>query len=59
MLNLSLLSHENERLHKEYLAINRIKADTKYFLQYAKKYCSTKTKVGPLINAHGDFCSKP
>ena len=23
-------SHENGRLHKEYLAINRIKADTKY-----------------------------
>ena len=40
--SLIIKSHENEHLHKEYLAINHIKADPKYFFQYAKKFSSTQ-----------------
>ena len=48
-----LKSHNDERLHDENKALDRIKSDPNYFFKYAKKFSKTATEVGPLLNANG------
>ena len=48
-----LKSHNDEILHDENKALDRIKSDPNYFFKYAKKFSKTATEVGPLLNADG------
>ena len=48
-----LKSRNNEILHDENKALDRIKSDPSYFSKYAKKFSKTATEVGPLLNANG------
>ena len=48
-----LKCHNDERLHDENKALDRIKSDPNYFFKYAKKFSKTATEVGPLLNANG------
>ena len=48
-----LKSHNDERLHDENKALDRIKSDPNYFFKYAKQFSKTATEVGPLLNANG------
>ena len=48
-----LKSHNDERLHDENKALDRIKSDPNYYFKYAKKFSKTATEVGPLLNANG------
>ena len=48
-----LKSRNNEILHDENKALDRIKSDPSYFSKYAKKFSKTATEVGPILNANG------
>ena len=38
-----------EKIHKEHVAVSKIKVDLKYFFRYAKRYSNCKQEVGPLL----------
>ena len=52
---LLMISHQQSRDDEEQHAVDSIKRNNKYFYTYAKKYSSTKTGIGPLINSSGDI----
>ena len=43
-------SHQVGMQRREQLAIKSIKTNPKYFFSYAKKFSTTRTKIGPLLN---------
>lgn len=50
-------SYSSRRIEKERSAIQRMKKDTAYFFNYAKKFAKTKSEVGPFIDDRGDLVS--
>ena len=40
-------SHLKEKIHKEHVAVSKIKVDPKHFFRYAKRYSIFKQEVGP------------
>lgn len=50
-----LKSHNDERMHEELRAVNRIKSDSNYFFKYAKKFSNSRPGIGPLMNNDGDL----
>ena len=44
------ISHLEERIHEEHVAVSKFKIDPKHFFIYAKRYSICKQEVGPLLN---------
>ena len=48
------ISHLKEKIHKEHVAVSKIKVDPKHFFWYAKRYSICKREVGSLLNTLTD-----
>jgi hypothetical protein len=53
--NKIIKSHEEERKHDEYKAIENIKTNSKYFFTFAAKFSTSKTKIGPFVQENGEI----
>ena len=52
-------SYRNEKSEMEHKAVNAIKKNSKYFFSYAKKFCSLRTGIGPLLDSAKTLISCP
>ena len=46
-------SYRTQKKYDERRAVDAIKANSKYFFDYAKKHTKVKTKIRPLKDNHG------
>ena len=52
-------SYRTQKKYDERRAVDAIKANSKYFFDYAKKHTKVKTKIGPLKDNHGKMTNDP
>lgn len=48
-------SYKTHQLENEQKATKAIKANSKYFFNYAKKFSNIKSSIGPLLNENGEY----